>query len=132
MAATVIAAQVIMCLQGILLVAPFIRALVDPQFLLGPDGNTLGRVFLYPPLLFGIALLWVALTGLRFWKISRPLALGVEGIWLALMLWLLAANLAGQYDLASIAYLAIIGPLTAVPVAILLTRPSASDWFRRL
>jgi hypothetical protein len=132
MARPVVAAQVIMCVQGIVLVAPAVRALIDPQFLLGPDGNTIGRVAVYPPLLFGIALLWVALTGLRFWKISRIFALGLEGIWLALMLWLLAASVAAQDDLASIAYLAITGPFAAVPVAILLTRASASDWFERL
>jgi hypothetical protein len=132
MAATVVAAQVIMCVQGILLLAPAVQALIDPQFLrTGPDGNSLAGVAVYPPLLVGIALLWVALTGLRFWKISRVFALGLEGIWLALMLWLLA-KIVGKDDFVGIGYAAITGPLTGVPVVVLLTRSSASDWFKRL
>jgi hypothetical protein len=140
MPGTVRAAQAILTLHGLALIWPAVFVLIDPMssFLLGPDGNTLYRVFVIPPAFFGGLVLVTGTTGLPFWWIARPIAIGLEMLCVPFGWMLLGAGggiapvnadlsglLNGPFGLA----------LASIPLmacVALLTRPSAHAWFRRL
>lgn len=140
MPGTVRAAQATLTLHGLALIWPAVFVLIDPgsSFLLGPDGNTLYRVVVIPPALIGGLVLITGTTGLPFWWIARPIAIGLEVFCVPIGWMMLGAGggiapvsaevsdlLNGPFGLA----LASVPPIACV---VLLTRPSAHAWFRGL
>ncbi|HEV3095849.1 MAG TPA: hypothetical protein VG104_01770 [Candidatus Dormibacteraeota bacterium] len=141
MPATVRAAHAILTLHGLALIWPLVFVLIDPSsgFLLGPDGNTLARVFVVPPAFFGGLIVVTGTTGLPFWSIARPIAIGLELVCVPLGWMMLGAAGTGMVSVSAEVRELLNGPLglalasvPALACLVLLTRPSASVWFRFL